>query len=479
MKTANTNELAKQASLAGIECIEAVDPQVASAIKDELNSQRHSLKLIASENYCSPAVQFAMGNWMSDKYAEGYPEHRFYSGCEQVDKVESLAAQYAKELFGAEHAFVQPHCGADANLLAFWAVIVARVQNPRLQELGLKRVDELSDEDYEELRQLLVNQTVVGMSLNSGGHLTHGYRHNISSKMMRSVCYDVDRKTERIDYDALRALVKKEKPLILLCGYSSYTRHINFKTMREIADEVGAVLMTDMAHFAGLVAGGVFKGENHPVPYSDIVTSTTHKTLRGPRGGLLLCKKEFEEVVNRACPMVMGGPMPHVMAAKAVAFKEALSSDFKGYAQQVVKNAQALATALEKEGIRLVAGGTENHLIVADISSFGLNGLQAERALGKARLLCNRNAIPFDPNGAWFTSGIRLGTPALTTLGMKEEQMQSVAQLIVKTLKNTKPGDKKSESLLDPEVEKEVHAAIDALKASFPLYPHLPELPWN
>jgi glycine hydroxymethyltransferase len=464
---------------AALEVIEAAYPQVAQAIVQELNDQRATLKLIASENYSSPAVQLAMGNWLTDKYAEGYAHHRFYAGCQNVDMLEDLAQSEVKKLFEAEHAFVQPHSGADANMQAFWSILVQKIQNPEVEKLGRKSIDELSEAEYETLRQSLLNQKILGMSLNSGGHLTHGYRHNISSKMMRAVHYDVDPKTECLDYSAIAEQARKEKPAILLAGYSAHPRRLNFAKFKEIADSIGAVLMVDMAHFAGLVAGKVFTGEFNPIPYADIVTSTTHKTLRGPRGGLILCKKEWAETINKGCPLFLGGPLPQVLAAKAIAFKEANSAEYREYAAQVVRNAQALAERFLQQGVRLVTGGTENHQVLVDISAFGITGRQAETALREAHLTANRNSIPFDKNGPWYTSGIRLGTPALTTLGMKEDEMAQVADLIIDVLRHTKPGltktgeASKAASQISPEVQERVKEGVKNLLQQFPLYPEI------
>ncbi|MGL4540085.1 MAG: glycine hydroxymethyltransferase [Candidatus Rhabdochlamydia sp.] len=467
------------AFMAAFDHLKTNNPFIVEKIIQELQDQRRFLKLIASENYSSEAVQLAMGNWLTDKYAEGYPYHRFYAGCDNIDAIEATCVEEAKAIFQCEHAYVQPHSGADANLVAFWAVLVARVQNKQLEKLGKKNLNDLSKEEYEQVRQLLVNQKVLGMSLNSGGHLTHGYRHNISAKMMQAVCYEVDPKTYLLDYKKISEIAKREKPTILIAGYSAYSRKINFAKMREIADSVGAVLLVDMAHFAGLIAGKVMVGEYNPIPYAQIVTSTTHKTLRGPRGGIVLCQKEFKEVVDKGCPITMGGPLPHVIAAKAVAFKEANTTSFCMYAEQIVKNAQGLANRLISHGIHVLTGGTENHLMVFEVaSSFGLTGLQAENALRQAHFTVNRNSIPFDENGPWFTSGIRMGTAALTTLGMKEQEMHQIADWIYLLLKHTKPAKAetgKSRSLveIDSSILKEIQMHIGALLKRFPLYPDL------
>jgi glycine hydroxymethyltransferase len=468
------------AYLASLDHLEKVHPQVAHSIIQELKDQRAYLKLIASENYSSLAVQLAMGNLLTDKYAEGYAHHRFYAGCENVDSIEEMAQNELKNLFGAEYTSVQPHSGADANLLAMWSILVNRVQTPEIERLGKKSVDELTPEEYEKIRQLMLNQKVLGMSLNSGGHLTHGYRHNISSKMMRASHYDVDPKTELLDYKLLADQVKRERPDILLAGYSAHSRKLNFAKMREIADSVGAVLMADIAHFAGLIAGKVFVGEYDPIPYAQMVTSTTHKTLRGPRGGIILCTKELGEVVNKGCPLVMGGPLPHVMAAKAVAFKEANTPEFKSYAKQVVDNADALAKQLIKRGLRIVSGATENHMVIIDLTGFNLTGRHGETALREAGLTLNRNAIPFDKNGPWYTSGIRVGTPATTTLGMKKDEMAEIADIIVDVLSHTKPGvvsktglPSKASATVEPEMLKNVKGRVANLLGKFPLYPEI------
>lgn len=469
------------AYLAAIDHLQKESPTIAQAIVQELQDQRSHLKLIASENFSSLAVQLAMGNLLTDKYAEGYPFHRFYAGCDNVDKIENEAREELKKLFNCEHAYVQPHSGADANMVAFWSILVHRVQTKEVERLGKKNIDELSAEEYERVRQLLLNQKVMGMSLNSGGHLTHGYRHNLSSKMMQAVSYDVDPKTWLIDYKALEEKVKREKPAILIAGYSAYPRLIDFAKMREIADKVGATLMVDMAHFAGLVAGKVMTGNFNPIPFAHVVTSTTHKTLRGPRGGIVLCKDEYREAIDKGCPLVLGGPLPHVMAAKAIAFKEANTPAFQKYAHQIVANCRALASQLLSRGVKLSTGGTDNHLLVMDVgSSFGLSGRQAEMALRDAHFTVNRNTIPFDPNGPWYTSGIRIGPAAITTLGMKEDEMKEIANCIVSLLKATKPAfvektgeSSKAKTVIDPASLATVRAEVGALLERFPLYPEL------
>ncbi|HUR03162.1 MAG TPA: glycine hydroxymethyltransferase [Nonomuraea sp.] len=462
---------------AALDLITKAEPRVADAIRQELQDQRESLKLIASENYASPAVLAAMGNWLSDKYAEGTIGRRFYAGCRNVDIVESVAAEHATALFGADHAYVQPHSGIDANLVAFWAVLAQRVEAPALARAQARHVNDLSDSDWEDLRRDLGNQRMLGMSLDAGGHLTHGFRPNISGKMFHQASYGTDPATGLLDYDQVRAKAREFRPLILIAGYSAYPRRINFRVMREIADEVGATLMVDMAHFAGLVAGKVFTGDFDPIPHAHIVTTTTHKTLRGPRGGMVLCQPELADQVDRGCPMVLGGPLPHVMAAKAVALAEARMPDFARYAEAVVANARALAEGLQRRGVTLVTGGTDNHLVLLDVSTFGLTGRQAESALLDAGIVTNRNAIPRDPAGAWYTSGIRLGTPALTTRGLNEADMDHIAHLIHTVLTGTQPAgivDGKpspAKYVLDPKVRDQVSQEAVDLMAGYPLYP--------
>jgi|LakMenEpi03Aug12_release.lakeMendotaPanAssembly.Ray.scaffolds.fasta_scaffold30377_7 glycine hydroxymethyltransferase len=478
--TKEKQQSAAIAYLAALDHIALSHPEIAELILSELRDQRSHLKLIASENFSSLAVQLAMGNLLTDKYAEGHPFHRFYAGCENVDSIEDRAQKELKALFGAEHAYVQPHSGADANLVAFWSILVQKIQTPEVEKLGKKSIDELSPEEYERIRQLLLSQKILGMSLNSGGHLTHGYRHNVSSKMMQAFHYDVDPSTERLDYARIAALANDIKPTILLAGYSAHPRRINFAKMRDIADSVGAVLMVDMAHFAGLVAGNVFSGEYNPVPYAHFISSTTHKTLRGPRGGFVLCTEEFREVVDKGCPLVLGGPLPHVMAAKAIAFKEANSQEFKDYSQRIVQNAEALARRFLSKNIRLVSGGTENHMVIVDLTQFGLTGRHAETALRAAFLTVNRNAIPFDKNGPWYTSGIRLGTPAATTLGMSTAEMEEIADIIVDVLSNTKPSlvektgqPSKAHSITNPTALENARRRVSSLLKKYPLYPEL------
>src|SRR6266545_2024327 len=411
---------------AALDVVARVAPEVVRSIEAELADQRSHLKLIASENFASPAVLLAMGNWLSDKYAEGSPGHRFYAGCDNVDAIESRAAELARSLFGAQHAYVQPHSGIDANLVAFWAVLAHRVEAPELQRLNAKDVRDLSAEDWEALRRKLGSQKMMGMALDAGGHLTMGFRPNVSGTLFEHISYTVDPKTNILDYDQVRQRAREERPFLLIAGYSSYPRKINFRIFREIADEVGATFMVDMAHFAGLVAGKVFTGDFDPVRHAQIVTTTTHKTLRGPRGGMVLCEERLGPTVDRGCPLVLGGPLPHVMAAKAVALTEASRPEFAAYSRQVVDNAATLAEALQSEGATVVTGGTDNHLLLIDARPFGLSGRQAESALREAGVTVNRNVIPYDPNGAWYTSGVRVGTPAATTLGMGPAEMREI-----------------------------------------------------
>lgn len=478
---ASLQSTAAIAFLAGLDTISSTSPTIAAAIEKELQDQRAYLKLIASENYCSPATQLAMGNWLTDKYAEGSVHHRFYAGCDNVDTIEAEANEQLINLFGADHAYAQPHSGADANMVAFWAILVQRIQAPAVEKLGKKTLDSLTPEEYETIRKLLVSQKIMGLSLNSGGHLTHGFRANISSKMMQAVNYEVDPQTQLIDYKALAEQVKREKPTILLAGYSAYPRKLNFALMREIADSVGAVFMVDMAHFAGLVAGKVFTGDFNPIPFAHIITSTSHKTLRGPRGGFILCQKEFADVVDRGCPLVLGGPLPHVLAAKAVAFREANTPSFQTYAHQVVDNAQTLAQSLIDLGMKVTTNGTENHLLVVDVTKFGITGRQAEDALREAHMNVNRNTIPGDPNGPWFTSGIRLGTPATTTLGMGKEEMEEIAHVIVEVLTHTTPDfdpatgkPSRSKACTKPDILSSSKKRTQDLLQAHPLYPEIP-----
>jgi len=459
-----------------LEVIGAAEPDVADAIAGELASQRRQLKLIASENYASPAVLLAMGNWLSDKYAEGTAGHRMYAGCEMVDRVETLAADHARALFGADHAYVQPHSGIDANLVAYWAILGHRIERPALAEAGAKHVNELDPAVWERLRQQLHAQRMMGMSLDAGGHLTHGFRPNISGKLFDQASYGVDPASGRLDYDAIAAQAREFRPLVLVAGYSAYPRNPDFATLAQIARDVGATFMVDMAHFAGLVAGKVLTGDLNPVPHADVVTSTTHKSLRGPRGGLVLCTEEYAPQVDRGCPMVLGGPLPNIMAAKAVALAEARRPAFAGYAARIVENARALADGLLRRGARLVTGGTDNHLVLLDVAaSFGLTGRQAEAALLDAGVVTNRNSVPRDPNGAWYTSGIRLGTPALTTLGFGPGELDEVADVIAATLRATKPATATAQAKydLDPATAEAGRSRCADLLARHRLYPEI------
>lgn len=379
-----------------------IDPEVAEAIDKELARQRNKIELIASENFVSRAVLEAMGTVLTNKYAEGYPGKRYYGGCEYVDIVENLARERAKALFGAEHANVQPHSGAQANTAVYFAFL-----NP--------------------------GDTVLGMNLSHGGHLTHGSPVNISGKLYNFVPYGVDEKTHRIDYDHVARLAREHRPKMIVAGASAYPRVIDFAKLREIADEVGAYLMVDMAHIAGLVAAG---HHPNPVPYADFVTSTTHKTLRGPRGGLILCKEKYAKEIDKAIfPGIQGGPLMHIIAAKAVAFGEAMRPEFGAYIQAVVDNAQALARALTERGFNLVSGGTDNHLMLVDVRNLGLTGREAERLLDEVGVTVNKNTIPFDPESPFVTSGIRIGTPAVTTRGMGVQAMETIAEIIDLTLR--------------------------------------------
>ncbi|WP_433227512.1 glycine hydroxymethyltransferase [Actinomadura formosensis] len=463
----------------GLEVIKRIEPRIADAIESELHGQRNSLKLIASENYASPAVLLAMGNWLSDKYAEGTVGRRFYAGCRNVDSVETIAAEHARELFGAGHAYVQPHSGIDANLVAYWAILAQRVERPALIRSGVRNVNDLSESDWAALRASLGDQRLLGMSLDAGGHLTHGYRPNISGKMFHQRNYGTDPKTGLLDYDQVREIAREFRPLILVAGYSAFPRLVNFRVMREIADEVGATLMVDMAHFAGLVAGKVMEGDFDPVRHANIVTTTTHKSLRGPRGGMVLCDDDLAPFVDRGCPLVLGGPLPHVMASKAVALAEARQPQFRAYARQVVDNAVALAEGLLGHGARPVTGGTDNHLVLLDVTPYGLTGRQAEAALLDAGIVTNRNTVPQDPNGAWYTSGVRLGTPALTTRGFGTAEMAEIADLIDTVLRQTAPGTdtdgtpSKVRYVMQEGVAAEVGGRVTELLAGFPLYPEV------
>lgn len=460
--------------------IESVEPRIADATRQELADQRGSLKLIASENYASLATLLTMGTWFSDKYAEGTIGRRFYAGCRNVDTVEQIAAQHAVELFGAQHAYVQPHSGIDANLVGYWSILSHRIEAPGLEKLNAKTVNNLSEDDWESLRAELGNQRLMGLGLDAGGHLTHGFRHNISGKMFHQRAYGTDPETQLLNYDQIAEQAREFRPLIIVAGYSAYPRRVNFRIMREIADEVGATLMVDMAHFAGLVAGKVFTGDETPVPFAHVVTSTTHKSLRGPRGGFVLTTDEYAPDVDRGCPMVLGGPLPHVMAAKAVAFAEAKTPEFQDYAKAVAENAQALAEGLLKRGVTLVTGGTDNHLVLIDAHrSFGLTGRQAETALLDSGIVTNRNSVPADPNGAWYTSGIRIGTPALTSRGFGADEFDQVADLIAGVLKEAKPATtskgeaSRVNAVLPDGLAERTKARATELLDAHPLYPGL------
>jgi len=386
-------------------------------------------------------------------------------------------------LFGAEHAYVQPHSGADANLVAYWAILHTRVLTPALEELEETNVSNLSREEWDVLRGRLGNQRLLGLDYYSGGHLTHGYRQNISAQMFDAYSYSVDKESGLLNYEEIEKIAQEVKPLILLAGYSAYPRLIDFKRMSEIAHSVGAVFMVDMAHFAGLVAGKVMRGNYDPVAWADVVTTTTHKTLRGPRGGMVLCKKEFAEAVDKGCPMVLGGPLPQMLAAKAIAYTEALEPSFATYAQKIVVNAKALAQACIDEGISVATGGTDNHLMLLDVRSFGLNGRQAEGALRDCGITLNRNSLPFDPNGPWYTSGLRIGTPAVTTLGMGPEEMKEIAAIIKLVLANTKAatitkgakaGETSKARAVTPQViVTQARGRVATLLDKFLLYPEL------
>jgi len=407
--------------------VRPVDPEVAEAIRNEEIRQNNKLELIASENFVSRAVMAAQGCVMTNKYAEGYPGKRYYGGCEYVDIVEDLARERVKEIFGAEHANVQPHSGAQANTAVYFAAVKP-------------------------------GDTIMGMNLSHGGHLTHGSRVNISGKYFNFVEYGVNRETETIDYDQLRETALEIRPKMIVAGASAYPRVIDFKKFREIADEIGAYLFVDMAHIAGLIAAGLHP---NPVPYADFVTSTTHKTLRGPRGGIILCSKEWARKIDSAVfPGIQGGPLMHVIAAKAVCFKEALSDEFKQYQQDIVYNASVLASELAENGLRLVSGGTDNHLMLIDVRPLGMTGKDAEAILELVNITANKNTIPFDPESPMVTSGIRLGTPAVTSRGMKGDDMKKIAQAITTALRN--PGN-------EDKIE-EAKGIVNELCNKYPLY---------
>ena len=412
------------------EALRRTDPEVADAIAGELERERTTLRLIASENYASPAVLAALASTMNDKYAEGYPGRRYYGGCRFVDITEQLAIDRAKELFGAEHANVQPHAGAQANMAVFGAFLEPR-----------------SDD------------TVLGLDLKHGGHLTHGSPVNVSGKWFRFVAYEVDRETEQLDFDRIRDLATEHRPKLLLAGFTAYPRVIDFAAFREIADEVGALLWVDASHFIGLCAGGAYPS---PVPYADVVTFTTHKTLRGPRGAIVLCKEAHAKAIDKAVfPMMQGGPLEHVIAAKAVCLKEAMDPSFAEYAARVVRSARALAQGLADEGLRLIAGGTDSHLALADVRPLGISGKEAEATCDGIGIAINKNGIPFDPQPPMDPSGIRVGTPGPATLGMDEAEMKEAAGIIGRALRSPE----------DETVLADCRARVADLTARHPLYP--------
>ena len=406
------------------------DPNVKAVIDQELMRQRDKLEMIASENFVSQAVMEAQGSVLTNKYAEGYPGKRYYGGCEHVDVVETLAIERAKRLFGAEHANVQPHSGSQANFAVYFAM-------------------------------LKPGDTIVGMNLSHGGHLTHGSPVNVSGTYFNVVPYGVNAETQQIDYDEFRKIVLEAKPKLIIAGGSAYSRQIDFKKMADVAHEVGAIFMVDMAHFAGLVAAGLHP---NPVEYADIVTTTTHKTLRGPRGGMILCKEEYAKAIDKAVfPGIQGGPLMHVIAAKAVALGEALQPEFKVYAEQVIKNAKVLAAELIAKGLTIVSGGTDTHVMLVDVRNTGLTGKEAEHLLDEIGITANKNTIPFDPASPFVTSGVRLGTPALTTRGLKEDDMKEIADIIATVLQNPE----------DTAKHQDAAKRVAALCEKYPLYPNL------
>lgn len=410
--------------------LKSQDPELKNMIDLELNRQRNKLEMIASENFVSEAVMEAQGSVLTNKYAEGYSGKRYYGGCEYVDMVETLAIERAKKLFGAEHVNVQPHSGSQANFGVYFAL-------------------------------LKPGDTIMGMNLSHGGHLTHGSPVNVSGTYFNVIPYGVDAETQEIDYDEMRKIAEENKPKLIIGGGSAYSRIIDFKKMADIAHEVGAIFMVDMAHFAGLVAAGLHP---NPVEYADVVTTTTHKTLRGPRGGMILCKEQYAKAIDKAIfPGIQGGPLMHVIAAKAVAFGEALKPEFKEYAQQVVTNAKVLAAALQKEGFKIVSDGTDTHVMLVDVRSCGLTGKVAEFLLDEVGITCNKNTIPFDPESPFVTSGIRLGTPALTTRGLKEADLEEIASIIALVLKNSE----------DKAKHEEAAKRVAALCEKYPMYPNL------
>ncbi|HWP47103.1 MAG TPA: serine hydroxymethyltransferase [Candidatus Limnocylindrales bacterium] len=405
-----------------------VDPEIATAIEREIERQRTKLELIASENFTSPAVLEAQGSIMTNKYAEGYPGKRYYGGCEFVDIAESLAIQRAKQLFGADHVNVQPHSGSQANMEVYFAV-------------------------------LKPGDTILGMNLSHGGHLTHGSPVNFSGKYFQVVFYGVDKETEQIDFKQVRDLAREYRPRLIVVGASAYPRIIDFAKFREIADEVGAYVMADIAHIAGLIVG---KMHPSPIPYSEFVTTTTHKTLRGPRGGMILCKQEFAQIIDKnVFPGMQGGPLMHVIAAKAVALKEAMTEEFRKYQEQIVKNAKAMAEELKRHGFRLVSGGTDNHLMLVNLTNKNLTGKEAEKALDQAGITVNKNTVPFETQSPFVTSGIRIGTPAITTRGMKEAECIQIARWIAAVLQD----------VTNVDLQKRVAGEVRELCSQFPLYP--------
>ena len=410
--------------------LKSQDPELKNMIDLELNRQRNKLEMIASENFVFEAVMEAQGSVLTNKYAEGYSGKRYYGGCEYVDMVETLAIERAKKLFGAEHVNVQPHSGSQANFGVYFAL-------------------------------LKPGDTIMGMNLSHGGHLTHGSPVNVSGTYFNVIPYGVNAETQEIDYDEMHKIAVENKPKLIIGGGSAYSRIIDFKKMADIAHEVGAIFMVDMAHFAGLVAAGLHP---NPVDYADVVTTTTHKTLRGPRGGMILCKEQYAKAIDKAIfPGIQGGPLMHVIAAKAVAFGEALKPEFKEYAKQVVTNAKVLAAALQKEGFKIVSGGTDTHVMLVDVRSCGLTGKVAEFLLDEVGITCNKNTIPFDPESPFVTSGIRLGTPALTTRGLKEADMEEIASIISLVLKNSE----------DKAKHEEAAKRVAALCEKYPMYPNL------
>lgn len=409
------------------------DPEIYQAVVQEYNRQFYHLELIASENFTSLAVMEAQGSVLTNKYAEGLPGKRYYGGCEFVDIAESLAIERVKKIYGAEHANVQPHSGSQANMAVYMAF-------------------------------LKPGDVILGMDLAHGGHLSHGAKVNFSGKVYQVYYYGLNPETELIDYDQVWKLAKEHKPKMIVAGASAYPRVIDWERFAQIAEDVGAYLMVDMAHYAGLIAGGVYP---NPVPYAHFVTSTTHKTLRGPRGGFILCRAEFAKDIDKSVfPGIQGGPLMHVIAAKAVAFKEAMTEEFKNYARQVVLNAQAMAEEFLKLGFKVVAGGTDSHIVLLDLRNKGITGKEAEEALGRANITVNKNAVPFDPLPPTKTSGIRIGTPAMTTRGMKEDEMRSIAKLIAKVIDNIK----------DEKVIEDVRKEVIELCQQFPLYPEMKEV---